>query len=99
MGVVAIIAEKELECEINKKIKTEMEGNVVISGFGSSDCRMNCDRHLVFSYDSRIEFSIMRLLDVYSKDFSKSPLVFVTFECRNRVLLNRMRILTEKPFL
>jgi len=39
----------------------------------------------------------MRLLDVYSKDFSKSPLVFVTFEFRNRVLLNRMKILTEKP--
>ena len=39
-------ADKKGECKISSYLKKELEGEVVVSGFGASDC--DCESHLIY---------------------------------------------------
>jgi len=45
-----IIAEtnENMECKTNQHIKTIMGAKVPVKGFGASDCRKNCESHLLY---------------------------------------------------
>ena len=39
-------ADKKGECKIASFLKEELDGQIIVSGFGSSDC--NCESHLIY---------------------------------------------------
>lgn len=47
-AVLAAETNERRECEINKLIAEKLEGEVIIEGFGASDCRERCRSHLIF---------------------------------------------------
>ena len=51
-AVVAAETRYKMECEINQHIRTDMGAKVQVRGFGASDCRRNCQSHLLFFPDA-----------------------------------------------
>lgn len=46
--VVAAQTNEKLECNLNRYIKREGGAKILVKGFGASDCRENCESHLLF---------------------------------------------------
>ena len=46
--VVAAQTHQELECKLNSFLKTEEKAKIPAKGFGASDCKKNCESHLLF---------------------------------------------------
>ncbi len=46
--VVAAQTNEKLECKLNSFLKTEGRAKILAKGFGASDCRKNCESHLLF---------------------------------------------------
>ena len=44
MKVIDVNKSNKFECDLNK----ETEGEIIIHGFGSSDCKAGCKSHLKF---------------------------------------------------
>jgi Uri superfamily endonuclease len=65
-GVVAAQTNRKLECNLNRYIKRKGEAKIPVKGFGASDCRENCDSHLLYFGEENIESKIVTL---YSKRF------------------------------
>lgn len=60
--IVAEISEKR-ECETNQRIKTIRGAEVTVEGFGSSDCKKNCESHLLhFSEINNADFFVQKLV-------------------------------------
>ena len=58
--------EKQKECEINKLIMKKLKGKIVVKGFGASDCKQNCESHLIFLNQKRnVEYAISILYQNY----------------------------------
>ena len=47
-AVLAAETSERKECEINKLIAERLGGDIIVDGFGASDCRENCRSHLIF---------------------------------------------------
>ena len=47
-AVVAAETDQRMECKTNQHIKTMMGATVQVKGFGASDCRKNCESHLLY---------------------------------------------------
>jgi len=47
-AVLAMITERNMECEMNQHLMRELNPEVPIIGFGSSDCAMRCKSHLLY---------------------------------------------------
>jgi Uri superfamily endonuclease len=47
-AVLAAETSQKIECKTNQHIKTAMEAEVKVRGFGASDCRKNCESHLLY---------------------------------------------------
>jgi len=47
-AVLAAETSERKECEINKLIAERLRGDIIVDGFGASDCRENCRSHLIF---------------------------------------------------
>jgi len=72
--VVAVIAaqtNEKLECNLNRYIKEKGGAKIVVKRFGASDCRKNCESHLLYFGEENIESKIAAL---YSKRFGSKPL-------------------------
>jgi len=50
-AVVAAQTNKKLECNMNSYMKREGKAKIPVKGFGSSDCKKNCESHLLFFPD------------------------------------------------
>jgi len=46
-AVVAAETEHQIECTANRCIKTVMDPQIPVKGFGASDCKKNCRSHLL----------------------------------------------------
>jgi len=71
--VTAVMAvstvEKKLECKVNRLIMEELVGDVIVDGFGASDCQSNCKSHLLyFGLEEDIDF---RVATLYKKRFGE----------------------------
>ena len=57
-----------LECKWRKIIETDLKGEVLVKGFGASDCRNNCGSHLLFFEmvpdENRLAENLLLPLDV-----------------------------------
>jgi Uri superfamily endonuclease len=51
-AVVAAQTNKRLECAINQKLKETRKAKIPVRGFGASDCKENCNTHLLFFPDT-----------------------------------------------
>lgn len=51
-AVMVAKTNKKLECKMNHFIKRESKTKVPVVGFGSTDCRENCESHLLYSPDN-----------------------------------------------
>jgi len=71
-AVVAAQTNKKLECNLNHYIKREGEAKILVKGFGASDCKENCESHLLYFGEENIESKIATL---YSKQFGSKPLI------------------------
>ena len=49
--VVAAQTNEKLECNLNSYIRREGWAEILVEGFGASDCRENCGSHLLFYPD------------------------------------------------
>ena len=48
IGFITWKTDKKLECMINKKIRDECKGIVLVPNFGSKDCKAGCGSHLLY---------------------------------------------------
>ncbi len=46
--VVAAKAYKKMECDMNRCLKQDYETKIPVLGFGASDCKENCESHLLY---------------------------------------------------
>ena len=47
-AVIVAETNENMECKTNQHIKTIMGAKVPVKGFGASDCRKNCESHLLY---------------------------------------------------
>ena len=47
-AVIVAETNENMECKTNQHIKTIMGAKVQVKGFGASDCRKNCESHLLY---------------------------------------------------
>ena len=47
-AVIVAETNENMECKTNQYIKTIMGAEVPVKGFGASDCRKNCESHLLY---------------------------------------------------
>ena len=77
-AVIAVSAtEKKLECEVNHLIMEELLGEIIVDGFGASDCQSNCRSHLLyFGLEEDVDF---RVATLYKERFCEkaAALMFV----------------------
>jgi len=50
-AVIAAQTDRKAECNINRSVKKELRAKIPFVGFGASDCKQNCESHLLFSAD------------------------------------------------
>ena len=48
VSVITVLSDRKLECTINHIIRVNMDTQVLIPGFGASDCQANCSSHLLY---------------------------------------------------
>jgi Uri superfamily endonuclease len=71
-AVAAAQTNEKLECNLNSYIKMEGEAKILVKGFGASDCKENCESHLLYLGEEHIE---SKIVTVYSKRFGSKPLL------------------------
>ena len=58
-AVIAAEADKKLECNVNRSVKKELGAKIPVVGFGASDCKENCESHLLFFPDTMKESNLV----------------------------------------
>ena len=71
-AVVAVQTNKKLECNLNSYIKREGEAKILLKGFGASDCKENCESHLLYFGEEIVESKIATF---YFKQFGSKPFI------------------------
>jgi len=46
-AAIAAQVHKEAECNINRSIRERLRAEIPVAGFGASDCKQNCESHLL----------------------------------------------------
>lgn len=69
-AVVASQTSKKLECNMNRYIKREGKAKIPVKGFGSSDCKENCESHLLYFGEEEIKSKIPTF---YAKQLKSKP--------------------------
>jgi len=70
--VVAAQTNEKLECKLNRYITGKGRAKIVVKVFGASDCRENCESHLLYFGEESIASKIAAF---YSKQFGFEPLI------------------------
>jgi len=71
-AVVAAETNEKLECNLNRYIKGKGGAKILVKRFGASDCRENCESHLLYFGEESIE---LKIATFYSKRFGSKPLI------------------------
>jgi Uri superfamily endonuclease len=63
-AVVVAETNQNMECKTNQHLKTMMEAEVPVKGFGASDCRQNCKSHLLYFPEiENADFLVQKLVE------------------------------------
>ena len=60
--VIAFQTNRKLECKMNRCIIEESKTKIPVMGFGASDCKENCESHLLFFSDITKEKVLVKKL-------------------------------------
>ena len=71
-AVVAAETSKKLECNINRYIRRAGKAKIPVKGFGSSDCKENCESHLLYFGEEEIKSKIATF---YVKRLGPAPFI------------------------
>lgn len=82
MGVIYSTLDKDLECIISKKIEDLDFSEVVMEGFGSSDCRSDCRAHLHHFPSISLKNLFSNVLGIYSEQ-SHLKSFYISFQHEN----------------
>ena len=74
-SVVATQTSEKLECTLNSYIKREGGAEILIKEFGASDCKENCESHLLFFPDIIEEPILIQKIVKYYEDLGLTPLL------------------------
>lgn len=66
MGVIYSTLGKDLECIISKNVEDSDFSEIVIEGFGSSDCRSDCRAHFHHFPSISLKTLVSNVLSIYS---------------------------------
>ena len=67
-AAVVVCSREKLECEFNRLIKNRMEATTPILGFGASDCKAECESHLLrFPHVTKGEVVVERMVSLASE--------------------------------
>ncbi len=72
VAVVAAEILRKLECEVNQSIRDRIGAEIPVPGFGASDCRKNCESHLLFFRGEDVRSKVAGL---YARKFGTERLV------------------------
>ena len=62
-AVIVAETNQNMECKTNQHIKTMMGAEVPVKGFGASDCRKNCESHLLYFPEiENVDFLVQKLV-------------------------------------
>ena len=65
-AVLAAETSQKIECETNQHIKSTMDAEVRVRGFGTSDCRKNYESHLLyFGNIENTDWLVQKLVEVF----------------------------------
>jgi len=76
-AVVAAETSGRFECIINQMLREKMNGEILVDGFGASDCNQKCRSHLLYlGMKVDVEFNV---ISIYDKVFPQctSALLFM----------------------
>jgi len=63
-AVIVAETNQNMECKTNQHIKTIIGAKVPVKGFGASDCRKNCESHLLYFPEiEKPEFLVQKLVE------------------------------------
>ena len=80
-AIAAVSGTQNSECEINQFIRSQMKAKVLIPKFGASDCKNNCESHLLFFPDiTKEEKLTQRLVKALQLKFEGKP-IYVVWAC------------------
>ena len=71
-SVLTAQTDENMECETNSRIKHGLDAEILIEGFGSSDCRQNCRSHLLFLGEKNVKEGITK---TYTEKFGSEYVV------------------------
>jgi sugar fermentation stimulation protein A len=69
-AVVAAGTSKKFECVMNRYVKREGKTKIPVKRFGSSDCKENCESHLLYFGEEKITSEITTL---YANQLKSKP--------------------------
>ncbi len=64
-AIVAAQTTSNLECEINRYMKEKGGADILVPGFGASDCQKRCKSHLLF-FSDRTKGVVRRIEEAYT---------------------------------
>jgi Uri superfamily endonuclease len=74
-AVIVAETNENMECKTNQHIKTIMGAKVPVKGFGASDCRKNCESHLLFFPDIIEVKDLVNKIVEFARTFSNRVFV------------------------
>jgi len=76
-AVIVAETNENMECKTNQHIKTIMGAKVPVKGFGASDCRKNCESHLLYFPEIKNADCLIQKLVEYLQSSSDILSVYV----------------------
>ena len=63
-AIIVTETNEKMECQTNQHIKTIVGAKVPVKGFGASDCRKNCESHLLYFPEvENTDFLVQKLVE------------------------------------
>lgn len=71
-AVIAAQTGRKAECNVNLFVKKELGAEIPVMGFGASDCKQNCESHLLYFGEENIKSQVVAL---YADELGSIPIV------------------------
>ena len=76
-AVIVAETNENMECPLNKYLKSIIGAKVLVKGFGASDCRKKCESHLLYFPEIKIADCLVQKLVGHLQSSSGILLVYV----------------------
>lgn len=71
-AIITAQTDKKMECKINSYLKNEMKAKSPVLGFGASDCKQNCESHLLYFSKRNVT---PKVVSFYNENFGNKTVV------------------------